>query len=85
MFGLLFGLGLYAQYKESPKVFIPRYKELLASTGMEDARTLAGRFGIDIQSPDFWVESLQVVTADIERFEVLVHNVNQNGLLRDGK
>lgn len=72
MFGLLFGLGLYAQYRESPDAFIARYKELLASTGLEDASALARRFDIDIQSPEFWKGSLQIVTADIERFEVLV-------------
>jgi oligoendopeptidase F len=72
MFGLLFGLGLYAHYRESPNTFVTQYKDLLASTGMEEARTLASRFGINIRSQDFWKESLQIVTADIERFEALV-------------
>jgi oligoendopeptidase F len=76
MFGLLFGLGLYAQYRESPDPFIDRYRELLASTGMEDAQILAGRFDIDIQDPNFWKGSLQIITADIERFENLVDQLN---------
>jgi oligoendopeptidase F len=76
MFGLLFGLGLYAQYRESPDTFIDRYRELLASTGMEDAQILADRFDIDIQDPDFWKGSLQIITSDIERFENLVGQLN---------
>jgi oligoendopeptidase F len=72
MFGLLFGLGLYAQYRKSPAPFVSQYKEFLASTGMKDARTLAEGFGIDIQNQSFWRESLQIVAGDIERFEILV-------------
>lgn len=72
MFGLLFGLGLYAHYRESPDTFVTRYKDLLASTGMENARSLASRFGIEIQDRSFWKQSLQIITADIERFEALV-------------
>ncbi len=72
MFGLLFGLGLYAHYREAPDTFVRQYRDLLASTGMEDARTLASRFGIEIQDRSFWKQSLQIITADIERFETLV-------------
>ena len=34
MFGLLFGLGLYAQYQQDPEGFKVGYDELLASTGL---------------------------------------------------
>jgi hypothetical protein len=46
--------------------------DLLASTGMADAATLAARFGYDIRKVDFWRASLAIVRADIDRFEVLV-------------
>lgn len=72
MFGLLFGLGLYARYMESPEEFKQGYDDLLSSTGMADAANLANRFGIDIQTPDFWRSSLDVVREDIDRFEQLV-------------
>jgi pepF/M3 family oligoendopeptidase len=72
MFGLLFGLGLYAQYQQNPEHFKQGYDELLASTGLADAATLAARFGIDIRSTDFWRSSLDIVRGDIERFEELV-------------
>lgn len=72
MFGLLFGLGLYARYQDDPEAFKAGYDDLLSSTGMGHAAELAARFGIDIRRPDFWRASLDVVRADIERFEALV-------------
>lgn len=72
MFGLLFGLGLYARYQSDPDGFKAGYDDLLSSTGLADAATLAGRFGIDIRTPDFWRASLDTVRADIDQFEALV-------------
>jgi pepF/M3 family oligoendopeptidase len=71
MFGLLFGLGLYAQYQQDPKKFKRGYDDLLSSTGLADAATLAAQFGIDIHSADFWRASLNIVRGDIDRFEEL--------------
>jgi oligoendopeptidase F len=71
MFGLLFGLGLYARYKENAEEFKSSYDELLSSTGLADAATLAEQFGINIRSTDFWRSSLDIVRQDIERFEEL--------------
>jgi oligoendopeptidase F len=71
MFGLLFGLGLYAIYRRDPQGFTERYDALLASTGLADAATLAAGMGIDIRSPDFWRASLGIVRDDIDRFEKL--------------
>jgi oligoendopeptidase F len=68
LFGLLFGLGLFARYREDPDRFKEGYDELLSSTGMADASTLAGRFGIDLRGPDFWRTSLDVIRAQIDRF-----------------
>jgi pepF/M3 family oligoendopeptidase len=72
MFGLLFGLGLYARYEQDPEAFKAGYDDLLSSTGLADAATLAQRFGIDIRTPDFWRSSLDVIRADVDRFEQLV-------------
>jgi oligoendopeptidase F len=72
MFGLLFGLGLYARYQEDPEAFRASYDDLLASTGESDAATLAASFGIDIRTSDFWRASLAIVRQDIDRFEALV-------------
>lgn len=72
MFGLLFGLGLYAQFLDNPEGFKEGYDELLSSTGLDGAAELAEGFGIDIRKSDFWRASLDVVRADIDKFEVLV-------------
>ncbi|MGA7730316.1 MAG: M3 family oligoendopeptidase [Chloroflexia bacterium] len=72
MFGLLFGLGLYAQYQKDPEAFQRSYDDLLSSTGLDDAAGLASRFGIEIRTPDFWRASLDIIRADIDRFEALV-------------
>ncbi len=72
MFGLLFGLGLYAVYQKDPDSFRDRYDDLLSSTGLDDAATLGQRFGIDISTPEFWRASLDQIRADIDRFETLV-------------
>jgi len=72
MFGLLFGLGLYAEYRQDPEEFQGRYDELLSSTGMADAATLAARFGIDIRKSAFWEGSLGIIRTDVDRLEALI-------------
>lgn len=72
MFGLLFGLGLYAHYLDDPQRFKVDYDDLLSSTGLGDAAELAGRFGIELRELDFWRASLDVIRRDIQRFEQIV-------------
>jgi len=72
MFGLLFGLGLYAQYEQDPDPFRARYDTLLSETGLADAGTLAAGFGINLRTEDFWRASLDIIRRDIARFETLV-------------
>ncbi len=71
MFGLLFGLGLYARYQEDSEKFKSSYDELLSRTGLADAATLAEQFGINIRSVDFWRSSFDIIRLDIKRFEEL--------------
>jgi len=71
MFGMLFGLGLYAIYQREPDGFHGRYDDLLSSTGLDDAASLASRFDIDIRDKRFWADSLTVLAQDVERFEQL--------------
>ncbi len=67
-FGLLFGLGVYAIYLKEGESFLPRYKELLRSTGEGKAADLAARYGIDIRSRDFWDASIDVMARQIDRY-----------------
>ena len=67
-FGMLFGVGLYAIYKQRGADFIPDYKRLLSSTGEAPAAELAARFDIDIRSKAFWADSLDVVAQRVDRY-----------------
>jgi pepF/M3 family oligoendopeptidase len=60
-FGLLFGVGLYQRFRADPERFRLGYDDLLSSTGLADAATLAGRFDIDVRSEGFWSSSLDVI------------------------
>jgi oligoendopeptidase F len=71
-FGLLFGLGLYAQYLENPEPFKDNYDTLLSKTGMADAASLAAGFGINIRTSDFWASSLNQIRGRIDEFCRLV-------------
>lgn len=71
-FGYLFGLGLYAQYQANPDGWHQRYDALLSETGMFDAAPLAARFGIDIESVDFWRGSLAIAEGRVSEYETLV-------------
>lgn len=71
MFGLLFGLGLYAQYQADPDGFRARYDDLLSQTGMDSAADLAARFGFNLREESFWNASFDILRDDIAQFEVL--------------
>jgi oligoendopeptidase F len=71
-FGMLFGLGLYARYREEPAGFPGRFDALLADTGMADAVDLAARFGIDLHSTAFWEAGLGTFRTRVDQFEALV-------------
>ena len=70
-FGLLFGLGVYAQYIQKGKAFLPIYDELLASTGSNSIADVCASVGIDVRSRAFWRQSLDIVRAKAEQFEEL--------------
>jgi pepF/M3 family oligoendopeptidase len=67
-FGLLFGTGLYALYRERGKSFVKDYEEFLSCTGEGTPAQLAMRFEIDIHKPDFWQGSLKVIEEQIQRY-----------------
>jgi pepF/M3 family oligoendopeptidase len=81
MFGLLFGLGLFALYEQDPDLFRAKYDDLLSSTGLALAPDLAAQFGFDLRSREFWKSSLDVIRKNIRRFEGLVRH--GSGRLQD--
>ncbi len=67
-FGLLFGLGLHARFREDPERFRAGYDDLLSSTGLAPAADLAARFDIDVRDEGFWATSLAVCGERIQAF-----------------
>jgi pepF/M3 family oligoendopeptidase len=70
-YGLLFGLGLYARYRDDPERFRHGYDDVLSRAGMDDAESLAEPFGIDVTDVEFWTASLDVVRRRIVEYEAL--------------
>ncbi len=70
-YGLLFGLGLFARYREDPDRFRARYDDLLSRAGMDTAEELGAAFGIDVTDEAFWTASLDVVRGRIDDYESL--------------
>lgn len=67
-FGLLFAKGLYAQYVNNPSEFVKVYDDLLAVTGKNKLSDVTNIMNIDIESEDFWRNSLNIIEEDIEKF-----------------
>ena len=67
-FGMLFGLGVFAQYLKKGSSFVPEYNKLLSICGSYDIEEVAKQANIDVTSVDFWRSSLQVIVNDIKTF-----------------
>lgn len=70
-YGLLFGLGLYAQFQRDPDRFRSGYDDLLSRAGMDSAEQLGAAFGLDVTKEDFWTASLDVLRARMRDYERL--------------
>ena len=70
-YGLLFGLGLFAGYRDDPDHFRQRYDDVLSRAGMDTAEELGAAFGLDVSDEAFWVASLDVLRARIADYDRL--------------
>ncbi len=70
-FGLLFGVGLYARYREEGPSFAAAYRRILAQTGRMGAVELARQAGFDIESREFWRSGVGVFARQVDEFEAL--------------
>jgi len=70
-YGLLFGLGLYAKFRNDPDRFRDGYDDVLSRAGMDTAEELGNAFGIDVTDKAFWTASLDVLRARIADYERL--------------
>ena len=67
-FGNLFAQGLYALYLKEGDAFVPKYKEMLRTTGVHTIEEDGAMLGIDLTKKEFWEESLKSIAAEIEEF-----------------
>jgi pepF/M3 family oligoendopeptidase len=67
-FGLLFAKGLYAIYQKDQSSFVPKYDDLLLSTGCNNIHDVLKIVGIDSHKPDFFRASLELIKESIETF-----------------
>jgi oligoendopeptidase F len=70
-YGLLFGLGLYAEFRADPERFRVGYDDLLSRAGMDTAEELGAAFGLDVTDEAFWTASLDVCRDRIAQYERL--------------
>lgn len=74
-YGLLFGLGLFAQYRQDPQAFGVQYDDALSRAGMNTAEELGQMFGFDVTDGAFWTASLDVVRQRITSYDTLAAEV----------
>lgn len=75
-YGLLFGLGLFAKYREDPDRFRLGYADALSRAGMDSAEALGAMFGLDVTSEAFWVAGLDTCRDRIAQYEALAATVD---------
>ena len=74
-YGLLFGLGLFSEYRSDPERFRVGYDDLLSRAGMDTAEQLGDAFGLDVTDEAFWTASLDVVRGRIDDYCALADGV----------
>lgn len=68
-FGYFFSLGIYARALEADGSFEDEYIALLRDTASMSTETLAEKhLDVDLTKPDYWVEGIKQVHADIDEF-----------------
>ena len=67
-FGLLFSMGLYAQYMKGGDEFLEKYDKILRNTGKHEIKDITAMVGIDITKESFWNESLNIIEKYIDEF-----------------
>ncbi len=75
-FGLLYAKGLYALFLKDKDIFVKKYDEMLRQTGKNTIENIALMMGIDTTRGDFWVDSLEIIKKEIDRFCELIDKKN---------
>jgi len=60
-------------FKKEGRDFIPKYEQFLRLTGSDTAENVARRsIGQDLESPDFWVQSIHTLKEPLEKLRKLL-------------
>lgn len=65
-FGLLFALGLHAQYQQQGASFAEKYQSLLKDTGSFSCEEVCRRAGFDIETKEFWAAGIASFNSELE-------------------
>jgi oligoendopeptidase F len=72
-FGYLLSRGLFSMFKKEGKEFLPKYEEFLRLSGSDTAENVAKKsIGRDLETPDFWVDSIRTLQEPFERLKSLI-------------
>jgi oligoendopeptidase F len=76
IFGYLFALGVYAQKDVLGDKFYDSYVALLQDTGRMSAEEVAKKhLGVDLEKPEFWEKSIEIISKNVDRFEEVVNEL----------
>lgn len=74
-FGYFFSLGVYARALDSGEAFEEDYISLLRDTASMSTEDLAQKhLDVDLTTPDFWQDAIDLVHADIDEFLSITEN-----------
>ena len=72
-FGYLLSRGLFSMFKKEGKEFLPKYEEFLRLSGSDTAENVAKKsIGRDLETPDFWVDSIRTLREPFEKLKSLI-------------
>jgi oligoendopeptidase F len=75
-FGYLLSMGLYAIGRQAGPEFPEAYRRLLLATGrMSAEEVVQSSFGFDLRQPDFWKQSLDLISQKVDEFVALADRV----------
>lgn len=69
-FGELFVNALYAQYQKDGRAFMQEYIDVLTRGGIDNYETIANRFGLNVNSQQFWQSGLDDLISQINLLEI---------------
>lgn len=70
-FGLLLAKGLYSQYEKDGDAFVSLYDNMLSQSGKNDLADVVKIAGFDLHSEEFWLNSLDMIIDEINKFTTL--------------